>query len=257
MDIFKHLQKYGYAIQENVISSKECSKMSKALDSLKLEKQKKDSLLETTAQTVITNVHLEKPELFLNKISIPKVMNIVSKVLKDEFILSNFNASLPGKTGGSRVHIDSRVPISDFKSTLQIVATLCIDDFTIKNGSTMVWPFSHTSGKDPKTVKKKTQYDRIQVNVPKGSVIYVLGQTWHDVGPNLNDQKRWGIIAYYSRWWIKPTFDFTKCGKKIFNKLNKKQKQLMGFTSIPPTNNENRTKTLISVEKISKNYDAL
>ncbi|MBL77141.1 MAG: hypothetical protein CL763_09685 [Chloroflexi bacterium] len=257
MDILKHLEKYGYAVQENVISSKECSKMSKALDSLKIKKEKNGSLLSTSSQTVIKNVHLEQPEVFLKKISLPKVMDTVSKVLQDEFILSNFNASLSGKTGGSRVHIDSRVPINDFKSTLQIVATLCIDDFTIKNGSTIVWPYTHTSGKDPKHVKTKSPYRGLQVNVPKGSIIYVLGQTWHDVGPNLNDQKRWGIIAYYSRWWIKPTFDFTKCGKKIFNKLNKKQKQLMGFTSIPPTNKENRTKTLIPVNKIPKNYDAI
>ena len=36
MDILKHLEKYGYAVQENVISSKDCTKMSQALDSLKL-----------------------------------------------------------------------------------------------------------------------------------------------------------------------------------------------------------------------------
>ena len=244
MDILKHLEKYGYAVQENAISSKDCTKMSQALDSLKLEKEKNGTLHSTNSQIVIANVHLEKPKIFLNKISLPKVMNVISKVLKDEFILSNFNASLPGKTGGSRTHIDSRVPIADFKSTLQIVATLCIDDFTVKNGGTIVWPFTHTSGKDPKNVKKKTANNRIQVCAPKGSIIYVLGQTWHDVGPNLNNQKRWGIIAYYSRWWIKPTFDFTKCGKRIFNKLNKKQKKLMGFTSVPPKHNENRTKNI-------------
>ena len=155
MDILKHLEKYGYAVQENVISSKDCTKMSQALDSLKLEKEKNGTLHSTNSQIVITNVHLEKPEIFLNKISLPKVMNVISKVLKDEFILSNFNASLPGKTGGSRTHIDSRVPIADFKSTLQIVATLCIDDFTVKNGGTIVWPFTHTSGKDPKKCKKE------------------------------------------------------------------------------------------------------
>jgi hypothetical protein len=61
-------------------------------------------------------------------------MNVISKVLKDEFILSNFNASLPGKTGGSRTHIDSRVPIADFKSTLQIVATFNIWSVEIFHG---------------------------------------------------------------------------------------------------------------------------
>ena len=68
MDILKHLEKYGYAVQENVISSKDCTKMSQALDSLKLEKEKKGTLHSTSSQIVITNVHLEKPEIFLNKI---------------------------------------------------------------------------------------------------------------------------------------------------------------------------------------------
>ena len=137
MNILKHLEKYGYAIQENVISSKECSKMSKALDSLKIKKEKNGSLLSTSSQTVIKNVHLEQPEVFLNKISLPKVMDIASKVLQDEFILSNFNASLSGKTGGSRVHIDSRVPISDFKSTLHLIYLTYI--VTVWLTKFMVW----------------------------------------------------------------------------------------------------------------------
>ena len=39
--------------------------------------------------------------------------------------------------------------------------------------------------------------------------------------------------------------------------LNKKQKKLMGFTSVPPKHNENRTKTIVPIETISKNYDDL
>jgi hypothetical protein len=33
---------------------------------------------------------------------------------------------------------------------------------------------------------------------------------------------------------MKPSTDFTSCGKKIFKKLNSKQKQLFGFTSMSP-----------------------
>ncbi|MBL77067.1 MAG: hypothetical protein CL763_09130 [Chloroflexi bacterium] len=253
MTIIKELEKFGFAIQKNVIPISECIKMSKALDELKSIQSKKGILKSTDAQTVITNVHLEKPELFLNKISIPKVMKIVSNVLKDEFILSNFNASLPGKTGGKRTHIDSRIPISEFSNTIQIVATLCIDEFTKDNGGTIVYPMSHVSNRDPRNVKNK-KFKKIHVSAPRGSIIYVLGQTWHDVGPNLNGQNRWGIIAYYSRWWLKPTFDFTKCGKKIFEQLNNTQKKLMGFTSIPPKYNEDRIKTLIPIQKLPKNY---
>ena len=49
--------------------------------------------------------------------------------------------------------------ISEFSNTMQIVATLCIDDFTEKNGATVVYPFSHTSNRNPNNIKNK-KYER-------------------------------------------------------------------------------------------------
>lgn len=256
MDTLEHLETFGYAIEENVIPVDECNKMSKVLDEIELEKRSAGTLLSTDSQIVLLNVHLERPDIFLDKISIPKVMNTLSKVFNDEFILSNFNASKSGSKGGNRIHIDSRVPIRDFSNTLQIAALLCIDDFTEKNGATIVWPYSHKSGIDPRNFRNKSSPPgKIYACATKGSVIYTLGQTWHDVGPNIENSRRWGIIAYYSRWWIKPTFDFTKCGPEIYSKLSTKQKVLLGFTSIPPTNQQNRTYTMISEKDLPSNYD--
>ena len=256
ISVLQHLEEYGYAIQENVIAKQDCDIMTDALDQLMEKKKDEKIVLSTDEQTVLFNVHLEKPDIFLNKIDIPKVMDIVSKVLKVEFILSNFNASLSGSKGGNRVHIDSRIPITDFASTMQIVALLCLDDFTPTNGCTKVWPGSHKSGTDPRHLKNTDSIpEAVQEFVPKGSVVYTLGQTWHDIGPNVDGTRRWGIIAYYSRWWIKPTFDFLHCGQKIFSKLNTKQKILFGFTSNPPNNEKKRFHTLISPSELSDNYD--
>lgn len=256
MDIIEHLETYGYAIEQNVIPVDECEEMAKALDEIKTKKQKAGTIYSTESQTVLFNVHLEEPDIFLNKIDIPQVMDVASKVLKDEYILSNFNGSLSGTKGGNRIHIDSRIPITDFASTFQIAVLLCIDDFTSKNGATIVWPFSHNSGRDPRYIRDKTVIEGgIQACAPKGSIVYTLGQTWHDVGPNLDGTRRWGIIAYYSRWWIKPTFDFTQCGPQIYSRLTNRQKNLMGFTSRPPANGEKRSNTLIPVESLPQKYD--
>jgi len=256
MDILEHLKTFGFAIEENVITNDECNKMAKMLNEIEDEKKVKRTLVSTDSQTVLLNVHLERPSIFLDKISIPKVMDTLSKVFNDEFILSNFNASKSGAKGGNRIHIDSRVPIRDFSSTLQIAALLCIDDFTEKNGATIVWPHSHNSGMDPRRFRDKfSSPGKIYASASKGSVIYTLGQTWHDVGPNIDGSRRWGIIAYYSRWWIKPTFDFTKCGPELYSKLSTKQKVLFGFTSIPPTHQQNRAYTLISEKDLPSNYE--
>ena len=258
MDIIEHLATFGYAIEKNVISSEECMKMAEVLDSLKSKQEKKGASYDSESQSVIFNIHLQEPDIFLDKISIPKVMGTLSKIFNHQFILSNFNGSLAGKKGGNRVHIDSRIPIANFKNTFQVAVLFCIDDFTPQNGSTIVWPFSHKSDQDPRNLRDNTAFPgSIIASAPKGSVIYTLGQTWHDIGANLDDSRRWGIIAYYTRWWIKPTFDFTKCGNVIYERLSSQQKSLMGFTSRPPTPKDNRHHTVIPVEDLPDNYEDL
>lgn len=258
MDTIQHLETFGYAIEENIIPKDECEIIGNALDDLKDYHKQRNNLHETTSQTVIFNIHLEKPDLFLNKISIPKVMHNLRNIFKEDFILSNFNGSLSGKHGGDRTHIDSRIPITNFHNTFQVSVLLCIDDFTPQNGGTIVWPFSHKTDSDPRYLREKMKFPGdVHVNAPKGSIIYTLGQTWHDVGPNLDNSRRWGIIAYYSSWWVKPTFDFTKCGSNIYSKLTPEQKILLGFTSRPPSHGEKRHHTVIKVEELPEKYDDL
>ena len=199
---------------------------------------------------------LENPEIFLDKIDLKPVMDTLKTIFHDKFILSNFNASKSGKNGGKRIHIDSRIPITNFQNTFQVAVLLCLDNFTEKNGGTIIWPFSHKSDSDPRHIRNEVELKGgIVATAPKGSVVYTLGQTWHDVGPNLDGSRRWGIIAYYSRWWIKPTFDFTQCGEEIFSSLDNQQKELLGFTSMPPTDAKKRQQTVIPVEDLPEKYD--
>ena len=57
---------------------------------------------------------------------------------------------------------------------------------------------------------------------------------------------------------LKPATDWTKCGPKIFKLLNNKQKELFGFTSIPPKFNlktqKKIIKTLRKPSKLNSNY---
>lgn len=84
----------------------------------------------------------------------------------------------------------------------------------------------------------------------RGSVVYILGQTWHDIGPNLDGSRRWGVIAYYSRWWIKPTFDFTQATPSLYNRLSTRQKVLLGYNSRPPRPDEDRIYTLTRADEL-------
>lgn len=259
MNIIEHLEHFGYAIAENIIPESECNKMTQILDEMESHyREEKNNEFITDTQIQIPNVHLLNPDVFLDKINLPEIMDVASKIFQEPFILSNFNGSRSLPKGGNRIHIDSRMPTAEFENTTHVVAMLCLDDFTEKNGTTIVWPFSHNSGKDPRNIRNEISREGAQsAEAKKGSVIFTLGQTWHDVGPNIDGSRRWGIISYYTRWWIKPTYDFTKCGAEIFNKLNNEQKVLFGFTSIPPADAFKRYRTVIPVNELSNDYDEL
>ena len=157
-------------------------------------------------------------------------------------------------------HIDSHIPVTNPKHSLDLVVMVCLNDFDKFNGSTIVWPKSHKSGikiqknNQVNLYKKKNKV----LNAKAGSLVFFLGQTWHKIGENLNKKERWGILLHYKRWWIKPATDFTKCGNKIFKILNERQKQILGFNSISPRFNfktkTRRLKTLRKISSVSKDY---
>ena len=50
--------------------------------------------------------------MFMNLVTNKKILNLLNKIFKERFILSNFNASRPiNNFKKYRLHIDSRMPI--------------------------------------------------------------------------------------------------------------------------------------------------
>ena len=258
--VISDLEKNGYAIMNNVLTSNQCDILTSKLETLeeriKVEKETDIAYFLSERNLQFYNVHYQEPEHFLKYIDNLHIINVMQKVLKDKIILSNFNASKSLKTEKNilRIHIDSRKPNKDFSNTYQMVAMICLDDFNSKNGSTVVVPRSHLTGKDPRGIEHSIK-DVLTLSASKGSIIFIPGQTWHDVGQNISGERRWAIIAYYSCWWIKPTYDFVNsCNSSIFKMLNNTQKELLGFNSRPPINWKRRQKTISDIANLPNNY---
>ena len=158
--------------------------------------------------------------------------------------------------------MDGHLPVKQFKNTTDMVAIICLNNFKKENGSTNVWPRSHLSGiriNNDQTKKSKYKKKFKSLETEAGSIIFIPGQTWHQIGKNISGDKRWAIIIHYKLWWIKPGLNYSLCGKKIFNSLNNRQKKLFGFTSIVPRidlTNMGRvnSKTKRKIESVPKNY---
>ncbi len=265
--VINEIYRDGYSIVKNVLNKKKCNDIIKHLD--KLEDKEANNKYHTDerskfGQVVIRDLVLRSPKHFLKLIDNNLIIKVLNKVFKEPSILDNCMASKTtnvNKNYFGLVHIDSHLPSYSNENTSDIVACYCLDDFTKENGATKVWPKSHLSGiriQNSKNysnlIKKKNKY----VEAKKGSIIFFLGQTWHQIGKNINNQRRWGILCHYKRWWIKPSTEWTKCGPSIYKLLNNKQKELFGFNSISPEFNLKKQyknlKTLRKSSKLSKNY---
>lgn len=259
------LEKKGYSILQNVIKKKECDLLKKKLETLYKNLKKNPHFIDEVShkgQIIIRDLPIRDPDIFLKYSSLNKILAIVGKVFKDKFILDNMMASNSLNVGNkfdTKVHIDSQLPINSINFTTDVVVMICLDNFEVSNGATKVWPGSHRSGRrihheKNNNINKKFKY----LVAPRGSASVLLGQTWHQVGKNVSHKSRWSIFLHYKRWWMKPSTDFTFCGPKIFKKLTTKQKELFGFTSIPPRYDfKKKTKkvhTLRKVTSLKKDY---
>ncbi|MBC7804122.1 MAG: phytanoyl-CoA dioxygenase family protein [Candidatus Parcubacteria bacterium] len=257
--LLKSLSDFGYGVLEGVLSPQECAGLCKHLDSIEAERRASKDIFTDEQRVMLWNIHQSHPEIFLDKINVPEVMSVVKTVLKEEVTLGSFiGIRNQDRHVKLNAHIDARVPTPAFEHTIQMVAMFCMTDFTVKNGSTLLWPLSHRSGLNPKEIYAPGTPlpGHVQVEAKAGDVLFFLGQTWHDVGPNLSGEKRWGLLSYYARWWVKPSFDYTACGPELFKRLSSEQKVLLGFNSRPPKSASYRLNTVMPIGNVPEDYDA-
>lgn len=265
--IIKKIFKNGYYIHNKVLNEIECCNYIKGIKKIQNRIKKNPNFKHERidqGQEIIRDLILRNPNIFLDIIDNVFVIKVLKKIFRETFILDNCLASNSVNVQNvysGLVHIDSHLSCNINSNTSDVVVLFCLEDFTKNNGATKIWPGSHLSGVRiqnsvdyKKLIKKKYKY----AEAKKGSVIFFLGQTWHQIGKNISKNSRWGILCHYKRWWIKPSTDHTKCGAYIYTKLNQVQKELFGFNSISPKFNfkkQIRTlKTLRDSSKLSRKY---
>jgi ectoine hydroxylase-related dioxygenase (phytanoyl-CoA dioxygenase family) len=265
MPILDDLKTYGYSVQRNTVPRQTCERFAARLDEIEAHKRKNGTLYDVGIQAVIYNLFEEDADLFLPLIDGEPIFPEVQQILGNgqQITLNSLSASRSIRVNHEpegdpwKAHIDARMPAPDFGHTESIVAMTCLDDFTSTSGATRLWPYSHLSGsRPPLGVDTDKLPGAVQVEAPRGSVIYWLGQTWHAISKNLSGVRRWGLIHHYTYWWIKPTFDYTFCGAGVYKRLTTRQKAILGFNSRPPVSADLRVFTVTDAEKLPDNYEA-
>lgn len=243
----KNIEKDGYTIIENVLTEEECNKFVSLLNE---DCDKYSSRYAGTSVTshglndkgkekVVYNMH-NKDIAYFDIFDHPKVLPIVKSVLQkgsyqnsEQVNLLNISARNPAPYApAQQLHLDSNLPGKE-SYPLILVALFMLEDFTKDNGATRFYPGSHKF--DGYAEDGKKYEEEVLITGKRGSVIVFNGSLWHGSSEKHDDSSRWAIILGYGRWFIKPSFDFSKnIPDHIFNQLSEERKLLLGLNSCPP-----------------------
>lgn len=252
----KHLQQLrenGFAILKNVLTAKKCAEFKSLLEKTYSEyssnyalDSEKNGLSDKSGEKVVYNLH-NKNYSWFQLFEHEKVLPIVTELLQEgsyqnnePIYLYNISARSPNiGSGEQQIHIDGGIP--GLRVPLFVNVMWYFDNVNESNGPTLVVPKSHRkksfcpNGYIPKNIKK--------LLVNKGDVVIFDGSLWHGGSKSINGKSRWAMILGYTRWFIKPSFDYAKnTPQEIWIKLTDTQKRLLGFDLLPPKDEFTRSR---------------
>jgi len=243
----KEIHENGYTIIENVLAPDQCDLFVDLLETdyarwsprYKGSAETSHSLNDKSCEKVVFNMH-NKDMRYYDLFDHPEVLPVVNAVLKEgsyknsEAVnLLNISARNPAPyADAQQLHLDSNLP-GRGGYPLILVALFMLEDFTEENGATRIMPGSHKF--DGYAEDGKYYDEEITVTGSRGSVLLFDGALWHGSGKKLDDSSRWAVILGYGRWFIKPSFDFSRnIPDAVFDQLSDSRKRLLGLDSNPP-----------------------
>ncbi len=151
---------------------------------------------------------------FVELVEHPVALELMSRVLGPEFLLSSVTANITGP--GSHpmyLHYDQDYVPPPWP-TVPLVANIIwmLDDFTEPNGATRFVPGSHLedhTGWSLEAVAHRSG-ETVAVGGRAGSLVCLEGRVLHQTGANTTaDELRCGLITYYCQPWIRQQENFS------------------------------------------------
>ncbi len=152
------------------------------------------------------------------------------------FILNSFGGNIlrASASYASAIHRDVRTYSRDLPLLLNTL--LMLDDFTVRNGATMMMTGSHRDCPDrPSDEAFATRAEAATGRA--GSLLVFDSNLWHAAGANTTAGVRRSVTPMFSRPLVKPQFDHPRAlGYERMDTLSELQRQVLGYYSrIPAT----------------------
>ena len=134
---------------------------------------------------------------------------------------------LPGEPAQALHRDDSLYPIDNAGMELLIGVMWSLDDFSEQNGATRIVPGSHRFMRSWHLPDVSAWQTAV---MPKGSVLFYLGSTWHGGGANRSNASRTGLINTYSLGWLRPESNhYLDTPPEVAARFNPRLRALLGY----------------------------
>lgn len=152
------------------------------------------------------------------------------------FILNAFGGNIlrTSASYASAIHRDVRTYSRELPLLLNTL--LMLDDFTVRNGATMMMTGSHRDC--PVRPSDEAFAERAEAATGRaGSLLVFDSNLWHAAGANNTADARRSVTPMFSRPLVKPQFDHPRAlGYERMDTLSELQRQVLGYYSrIPAT----------------------
>jgi ectoine hydroxylase-related dioxygenase (phytanoyl-CoA dioxygenase family) len=135
----------------------------------------------------------------------------------------------PGESAQALHRDDSLYPIESAGMELMIGVMWALSDFTAENGGTRIVPGSH---RFLRSWHLPDVSDWVSAEMPKGSVLFYMGSTWHGGGANNSDGPRLGLINTYSLGWLRQESNpYLETPPEVAVKFAPRLRALIGYSA--------------------------
>ncbi len=208
---FNQLLDEGYCIVPGVLDTDACREGKRCLWAAAEESERRGAPIRNVG--LDPNEHnvrvfnlLDLDPLFREWIQHPVAIELVTRLLGDGFLISNFtaNIALPGSKP-MELHSDQSIVVPEpWLEPWAINIIWCLDDVREANGATRFLPGSHHATRrgelphDPASMLRSFE-------AAAGSVIAMDGRMWHTSGANTTrNEERALLFGYYSSDFLRP-----------------------------------------------------
>lgn len=234
------LKTKGFTIIENVFSS---AFIGKSRENMYLVQKKivdevGKERLERAGEAGVLRLMMKYHPHFFEYLESPKIIKIIDSLLASTAILHLQNGFIlpsddlkPAQIFQNSFHMDFPRVMNGYLASINIM--VCIDDFSLDNGATLVVPGSHQKMVAPHRADMETL--AVPVICPAGSIFVFDSTLWHAAGTNRSGTDRLAINHQFTRSFFKPQIDYVRAlGEEAIVTLPPRSQQLLGYYSRVP-----------------------